>query len=116
MRCAKSGDNAGLFWPIPITLSAPKVLTDTLNQGDKVALVADGEVMGIITVEETYDIDKDHECQQVFTTTDPEHPGVQQVLNQGEVNVAGRVRCLVKANFLSYIRRFTKPQVRPVRY
>ena len=73
----KSGDNAGLFWPIPITLSAPKVLTDTLNQGDKVALVSeDGEVMGIITVEETYDIDKDHECQQVFTTTDPEHPGV----------------------------------------
>lgn len=96
----KSGDNAGLFWPIPITLSAPKALTDTLNQGDKVALVSeDGEVMGIITVEETYDIDKDHECQQVFTTTDPEHPGVQQVLNQGEVNVAGRVEVLSEGEF-----------------
>ncbi|MAE40865.1 MAG: sulfate adenylyltransferase, partial [Psychrobacter sp.] len=96
----KSGDNAGLFWPIPITLSAPKVLTDNLNQGDKVALVSEnGEVMGIITVEETYDIDKDHECQQVFTTTDPEHPGVQQVLNQGEVNVAGRVEVLSEGEF-----------------
>lgn len=96
----KSGDNAGLFWPIPITLSAPKVLTDSLNQGDKVALVSeDGEMMGIITVEETYDIDKDHECQQVFTTTDPEHPGVQQVLNQGEVNVAGRVEVLSEGEF-----------------
>ena len=96
----KSGDNAGLFWPIPITLSAPRSLTDTLNQGDKVALVAeDGEVMGIIKVEETYDIDKAHECQQVFTTTDPEHPGVQQVLNQGEVNVAGRVEVLSEGEF-----------------
>ncbi len=96
----QSGDNEGLFWPIPITLSAPRALTDTLSQGDKVALVADdGEVMGIITVEETYDIDKDHECQQVFTTTDPEHPGVQQVLNQGEVNIAGRVEVLSEGEF-----------------
>ena len=96
----KSGDNAGLFWPIPITLSAPKATADSLNQGDKVALVAkDGEIMGILTVEETYTIDKAHECQQVFTTTDREHPGVQQVLNQGEVNIAGSVEVLSEGEF-----------------
>ena len=96
----QSGDNAGLFWPIPITLSAPKVTADSLNQGDKVALVAkDGEIMGILTVEETYTIDKAHECQQVFTTTDPEHPGVQQVLEQGEVNIAGSVEVLSEGEF-----------------
>ena len=96
----QSGDNAGLFWPIPITLSAPKATADRLNQGDKVALVAkDGEIMGILTVEETYTIDKAHECQQVFTTTDSEHPGVQQVLNQGEVNIAGSVEVLSEGEF-----------------
>ena len=96
----QSGDNAGLFWPIPITLSAPKATADSLNQGDKVALVAqDGEIMGILTVEETYTIDKEHECQQVFTTTDPEHPGVQQVLEQGEVNIAGSVEVLSEGEF-----------------
>ena len=96
----QSGDNVGLFWPIPITLSAPKATADNLNQGDKVALVAqDGEVMGILTVEETYTIDKAHECQQVFTTTDSEHPGVQQVLNQGEVNIAGSVEVLSEGEF-----------------
>ena len=96
----QSGDNAGLFWPIPITLSAPKVTADSLNTGDKVALVAkDGEIMGILTVEETYTIDKEHECQQVFTTTDPEHPGVQQVLEQGEVNIAGSVEVLSEGEF-----------------
>ena len=96
----QSGDNTGLFWPIPITLSAPKLTADDLNQGDKVALVAqDGEIMGILTVEETYTIDKEHECQQVFTTTDSEHPGVQQVLNQGEVNIAGSVEVLSEGEF-----------------
>jgi len=96
----QSGGNAGLFWPIPITLSAPKATADNLNQGDKVALVAqDGEIMGILTVEETYTIDKEHECQQVFTTTDPEHPGVQQVLEQGEVNIAGSVEVLSEGEF-----------------
>lgn len=96
----QSGDNVGLFWPIPITLSAPKATADNLNQGDKVALVAqDGEVMGILTVEETYTIDKAHECQQVFTTTDSEHPGVQQVFNQGDVNIAGSVEVLSEGEF-----------------
>ncbi len=96
----QSGDNAGLFWPIPITLSAPKVTADSLKQGDKVALVAkDGEIMGVLTVEETYTIDKAHECQQVFTTTDPEHPGVQQVLEQGDVNIAGHVEVLSEGEF-----------------
>ena len=96
----QSGDNAGLFWPIPITLSAPKATADSLSQGDKVALVAkDGEIMGILTVEESYTIDKAHECQQVFTTTDSEHPGVQQVLNQDEVNIAGSVEVLSEGEF-----------------
>jgi len=99
MRLA-SGDNAGLFWPIPITLSAPKQIADTLNANDEVALVgADGEIMGILTVEETYSINKLHECQQVFTTTDPDHPGVQQVLDQDDVNVAGLVQVLSEGEF-----------------
>ena len=96
----KSGDNAGLFWPIPITLSTSETIANSLSKNDKVALVADnGEIMGILTVEETYKIDKNHECQQVFTTTDPEHPGVKQVLEQGEVNVAGSVEVFSQGEF-----------------
>ncbi len=64
----QSGDNAGLFWPIPITLSAPKATADSLSQGDKVALVAkDGEIMGILTVEESYTIDKAHVRRRFLT-------------------------------------------------
>ena len=96
----QTDNNAGLFWPIPITLSAPKATADSLNSGDKVALVAEnGEIMGVLTVEETYTIDKAHECQQVFTTTDSEHPGVQQVLSQDDVNIAGSVEVLSEGEF-----------------
>lgn len=96
----KSGANKGLFWPIPITLSTSKEQADTLAPGDEVALVAeDGEIMGVITVEETYTIDKVHECQQVFTTTEEEHPGVRQVMEQGEVNVAGSVKVFSQGEF-----------------
>ncbi len=96
----KTGDNKGLFWPIPITLSTSQEQADKLSAGDEVALVAeDGEIMGVITVEETYTIDKAHECQQVFTTTDEEHPGVKQVMEQGEVNVAGSVKVFSQGEF-----------------
>ena len=45
-------------------------------------------------ITEKYHIDKAYECQQVYKTTDLEHPGVQMVMAQGEVNLAGPVKVL----------------------
>ena len=86
----------GLFWPIPITLSAAQDLADSIGIEEEVALVdADsGEIMGILEVTEKYSIDKDLECEHVYRTTDPKHPGVQKVMEQGPVNLAGRVTAL----------------------
>ena len=83
----------GTFWPIPITCSASSELAAQIAEGQEVALfdTENGEVMGVMTVEEKYSIDKAHECQSVFGTTDPEHPGVAKVMGQGEVNLAGPV-------------------------
>ena len=39
--------------------------------------------MGTMKVTEKYSIDKEYECKQVFRTTDPAHPGVQKVMEQG---------------------------------
>ena len=90
----------GLFWPIPITLSTDQATADAINQGDEVALVdEDGEIMGSMTVREKYSIDKAHECQQVFRTTDEEHPGVKMVMAQGEVNLAGPVKVFSQGEF-----------------
>jgi sulfate adenylyltransferase len=83
----------GLFWPIPITLSCTKDLAGSIGVGETVALVdqESGEIVGLLEVTEKYAIDKALECQHVFRTTDPKHPGVAKVLGQGEVNLAGRV-------------------------
>lgn len=83
----------GLFWPIPITLSSEQALADSIADGEEVALAdaESGEVLGTLTVNEKYTIDRDLECTSVFRTTDPEHPGVQKVMTQPAVNLAGPV-------------------------
>jgi sulfate adenylyltransferase len=91
----------GLFWPIPITLSTDKSTADGLKIGGDVALFDPerNEVLATMTVTEKYGIDKAHECQQVFRTTDAAHPGVKMVMAQGEVNLAGPVKVLSQGEF-----------------
>jgi sulfate adenylyltransferase len=91
----------GLFWPIPITLSTDKATADGIKTGADVALVdrESGEIMATMRVTEKYSIDKAHECAAVFKTTDPAHPGVKMVMEQGEVNLAGPVKVLSQGRF-----------------
>ena len=91
----------GLFWPIPITLSADKHSADGIKTGGEVALVdrESDEIMATMKVTEKFTIDKEHECAMVFKTTDREHPGVKMVMEQGEVNLAGPVKVLSQGRF-----------------
>jgi sulfate adenylyltransferase len=91
----------GLFWPIPITLSTDAATADSLSDGEDVALIDpdDGTVLAILGVQQKYRIDKAHECASVFKTTDPAHPGVRMVMEQGDVNLAGPVRVLSDGGF-----------------
>ncbi len=94
--CADMQLHDGSFWPIPITLSCAADQADGLTRGDEVALL-DGEagtVMAIMALEEKYQIDKTLECRSVFRTEYPAHPGVEKVMAQPEVNLAGPVRVL----------------------
>jgi sulfate adenylyltransferase len=91
----------GLFWPIPITLSAAEELAGSIRNGEEVALwdLETEAIMGTMRVAEKYSIDKQHECKQVFRTTDGAHPGVQKVLEQGPVNLAGPVKVLSESYY-----------------
>ena len=86
----------GVFWPIPITLSAEDDLANAINVEEEVALLdADsGEIMAVMEVTEKYGIDRALECERVYRTTDGKHPGVQKVMAQGAVNLAGRVKAV----------------------
>jgi sulfate adenylyltransferase len=91
----------GLFWPIPITLSTDKATADSLKIGAEIALADpdDGSILAVMELTEKYRIDAAHECQCVFRTTNAEHPGVEMVMQEGEVNLAGPVRVLSDGGF-----------------
>ena len=69
-------------------------MANSIAVGEEVALwdIETESIMGTMKVTEKYSIDKEYECKQVFRTTDPAHPGVQKVLEQGPVNLAGPVK------------------------
>ena len=102
----------GLFWPVPITLSAASAAAEPIRVGADVALVdPDSEdVLATMNVREKYTIDKAHEAQAVFRTTDPEHPGVKMVLAQGDINLAGPLKVLSDGGFKArYRSRYMTP-------
>jgi sulfate adenylyltransferase len=99
--CAEYRMANGVFWPIPITLSADKAAADSFRIGSDIALLHpdNDEIMATMTVTEKYAIDKASECQSIFRTTDAAHPGVKMVMEQGEINLAGPVRVLSQGDF-----------------
>lgn len=99
--CADMKLGNGVFWPIPITLSANKDVADSINPEEEAALTdaETGEILAIMRVSEKYAIDKQLEAEHVYRTTDPKHPGVAKVLQQGPVNLAGRVSLLSEGEY-----------------
>jgi sulfate adenylyltransferase len=91
----------GVFWPIPITLSCNRELADSIHVEEEVALLdgESGEILALMEVTEKYAPDKSLECEHVYRTTDLAHPGVQKVMDQGEINLAGRVTCLSEGEY-----------------
>ena len=99
--CDRYRTAEGLFWPIPITVSSTGVFADSVAVGSEIALgdPDGGPILATMRVTEKYRIDKAHECASVFRTTDPSHPGVDRVMTQGEVNLAGPVKVLSDGGF-----------------
>ena len=90
----------GLFWPIPITLSTND---KTIKEDQEVAIVYEktNEIIATMVITEKYTIDREHECNTVYKTTDMEHPGVVLVMSQGKYNLAGPIKVLSNGGFPS---------------
>jgi sulfate adenylyltransferase len=81
----------GLPWSIPVTLASDVDATE----GDTVALSSpDGTLLGVLDVEEVFERDTEREAEQVYRTTDDEHPGVAALRAEGNRCLAGPVRAL----------------------
>lgn len=84
---------SGAIWPIPILLSVSK--SDAPKTGERVALHAsNGVLQAVITVEEVFPHNKALELPNVFRTEDAAHPGVAQVMAEGDTCIAGPVETL----------------------
>jgi len=86
--CAEMRTADGAYWPIPITLATALECA----VGDTVELSSDeGKPLGRIRVEEIFERDVKREAEQVYGTTDEEHPGVAAIYEEGSRCIAGPI-------------------------
>lgn len=82
----------GLPWSIPITLSVTQEVATPLKEGSLIRLDdPTGKFIGVLELSQKYRYDKTTEAINVYKTDDANHPGVQVVYNQGEINLAGSI-------------------------
>jgi sulfate adenylyltransferase len=106
----RTADGAHI-WPIPITLA-----TDLdCAVGDVVTLASDeGKHLGRLTVEEIFERDAKREAEQVYGTTDTEHPGVAAIVEEGGRCLAGPIEVdALPDHEEAFMRRYlTAPETR----
>jgi sulfate adenylyltransferase len=86
----------GLVWSLPITLPVSEEEANDVRVGEEIALAdGTGRILATMIVEDRYSYDKEHEAQEVFGTTNAEHPGVATVYRQKDILLGGEVTLLV---------------------
>jgi sulfate adenylyltransferase len=81
----------GLIWSIPVTLPVDTEIANKIDVGQEIALCEDGRVLAIMEVAGKYSYDKKLEAEQVYGTTESEHPGVARLYRQGDVLLGGEI-------------------------
>ncbi|RGR85124.1 sulfate adenylyltransferase [Heyndrickxia coagulans] len=101
----------GLVWSIPITLPVTEEEAERFDTGETLALKgADGVIYGTLTLEEKYTVDKEREARLVYGTTDPAHPGVKRLYENGDVYLAGPVTLLNRPNHDEFAAYYKDPK------
>lgn len=82
-----------LLWPVPICLDISETSARSLEAGQSAAIRdPEGYLLAIMHIEDLWPVDKSKEAQLVFGTEDPNHPGVNYLVNMvREVYVGGRL-------------------------
>lgn len=79
-------------WSMPITLPVSVDEAERLREGQQVILQNQmGAAVGIVDVSEVFAVDREKEAEQVFRTTDLDHPGVARLMSGSPYRVAGDV-------------------------
>lgn len=81
----------GEAWTIPIVLDAGEDKKEEFQPGDSIALFAEGEPLALVDVSEIYSYDKKEVIEQLYGTSDRDHPGVRMYQEKGDYLVAGDI-------------------------
>ena len=83
----------GSLWPMPVTLDVTEEFAEGVSVGDSIALRdPEGVMLAALQIEDMWHPDRGREAETVFGTTNPEHPGVEFLLNgPNPVYLGGRV-------------------------
>lgn len=84
--------STGTVWPLPITLSADFEFARLTRPGEYIALAAaDGNIYGVLKVQDVFEANQKTEAQLVFGTQDENHPGVAYLYSRQEFYLGGEV-------------------------
>jgi sulfate adenylyltransferase len=76
----------GLAWSIPVTLQVQEPEAESYKLDSDIALMhPNGDLLAVMTITSKYLPDQQRESQQVYKTTDTDHPGVKALLAEGSV-------------------------------
>jgi len=101
----------GLLWPIPITLAVSESIANSIKTGTRIALIAseNDSVLASMLVNEKFSYDKKIEAQNVYCTTDSDHPGVDKIFSQGSIYLGGPVEVFSEGEYPEIYEEFARP-------
>ncbi len=88
--------SSGALWPVPICLDIPDTLAGILEAGQSVVLRdPEGFLLGVMTLDDIWPVDREAEALAVYGTLDRAHPGVDYLFNRsGSVYIGGPIQAL----------------------
>jgi len=95
---AKEVDNTKVYKGVPFPFAfvlAPKgeknhKTLKNLKRGEVIHLISNGDIVGELTVDETFSINPEERLHNIYGTSDPSHPGVKNTMVRlGEIAVCG---------------------------
>lgn len=98
----------GLAWTIPIVLDVDEQTGIKMKDAGQVALVSAGEKFAILHIEQMYSFDKLVCAKAIYQTDDPNHPGVDKMINKMKSHLIGGKVDVVKQIEQSPLRKRRK--------
>ncbi len=102
----------GLAWSIPVTLQMPAAEAEKYPLDTDIALIhPNGDIVAVMSLTSKYQPNQQREAEAVYQTTDPNHPGVQAMLAEGEVYLGGPIAMVNSINHHEFLEFRLTPQM-----